>query len=97
MSPRAGNSKVIISALGKVSGYLTSGLVPHSQRWLEYWDRQIFNYMADPEHRRPAVLFPLQAVRAVLQWSDDPASLVGSIPALDEWHYENGDQTTTPA
>jgi hypothetical protein len=26
-----------------------SGLAPHSQRWLEYWDRQIFNYMQDLE------------------------------------------------
>ena len=61
-----------------------SGLVPHSRAWLEYWDREIFNYMTDPEHRRPAVLFPLEAVRAVLQWSDNPAFLVGSIPAVDE-------------
>jgi hypothetical protein len=72
--------------LKKIEGHMTdvSGLVPNSQRWLEYWDRHIFNYMTDPEHRRPAVLFPLQAVRAVLQWSDNPASLVGSIPGTDE-------------
>ena len=62
-----------------------SGLVPHSQRWLEYWDRQIFNFMQDPEHRRPAVLFPLEALCAVFQWSDNPASLVGSVHAgIDE-------------
>ena len=56
-----------------------SGLAPGSRRWLEYWDREIFHYMQDPEHRRPKVLFSVQAVRAVMQWSDNPASLVGSI------------------
>jgi hypothetical protein len=61
-----------------------SGLVPHSQRWLEYWDQQIFNFMQDPEHRRPAVLFPIDAFRAVMKFTSDPASLVGSIPAGDE-------------
>jgi hypothetical protein len=62
----------------------TSGLVPHSQRWLAYGDRQIFNYMQEPEHRRPAVLFPIDAFRAVMNFTSDPASLVGSIPAVDE-------------
>jgi hypothetical protein len=52
---------------------------PGSQGWLEYWDSQIYNYMQDPEHRRPKVLFSVQAVHAVLRWSDNPASLVGSI------------------
>jgi hypothetical protein len=72
--------------LKKIEAFMTdtSGLVPHSQRWLEYWDRQIFTFMQDPEHRRPTVLFPLQAVRAVLQWSGNRVSLVGSIPGIDE-------------
>ena len=61
-----------------------SGLVPQSQRWLAYWDRQIFNFMTDPEHRRPAVLFPIDAFRAVMKFTSDPTSLVGSIPAVDE-------------
>jgi hypothetical protein len=56
-----------------------SGLVPHSETWLKHWDREIYNYMQDPEHRRPKVLFSIQAVRAVLKWSDKPASLVGSL------------------
>jgi hypothetical protein len=72
--------------LKKIEAFMTdtSGLVPHPQRWLEYWDRQIFNYMTDPEHRRPAVLFPIYAFRAVMKFTSDPASLVGSIPAEDE-------------
>ncbi len=60
-----------------------SGLVPHTEKWLRHWDREIYEFMIDPEDRRPKVLFPLQAVRAVMQW-DSPESLVGSIPGDDE-------------
>jgi hypothetical protein len=60
-----------------------SALVPHSQKWLEYWDRQVYLYMNDQEPREP-VRFPLAAVREVMQYSSDPASLVGSIPGRDE-------------
>ena len=40
--------------LTKLEALLTdpSGLVPQSQRWLEYWDRQIYDYAIDPEGRR---------------------------------------------
>jgi len=66
----------------KLEEHLTdpSGLVPHSQQWLEYWDRRIYEYAMDPEGKRPAVLFSVEAVRAVMQYSDNPASLFGSIP-----------------
>ena len=68
--------------LRKLEEHLTdpSGLVPHSQRWLEYWDRQIFNFMTDPEGRRPAILCTVEAFRAVMDYSNNPASLCGSIP-----------------
>ena len=56
-----------------------SGLVPHSDAWLKYWDREISNYMQDPELRRPKVLFPIEAVRAVMERCTDAAPLVGSI------------------
>jgi len=71
--------------LTKLEALLTdrSGLVPHSRKWLEYWDCEIYNYMQDPEHRWPKVLFPCDAMTAVLQWSDPP-SLVNSIPEMDE-------------
>jgi hypothetical protein len=70
----------------KVEAFMTdaSGLVPHSRRWLEYWDRQIFDYMQDPEHRRPAVLFPIEAFRAVMKFTSDPTSLVGRITTVDD-------------
>jgi len=61
-----------------------SGLVPHSDAWLKYWQREISNYMEDPELRRPKVLFPIEAVRAVMECCTDPASLVGSIREADE-------------
>jgi hypothetical protein len=68
--------------LKKLESRLTdpSGLVPHSQRWLSYWDRHVYDYVIDPEHRRPAILFPLEALRAVLKHADNPGSLLGSIP-----------------
>jgi hypothetical protein len=71
--------------LKKLESALTdpSGLVPHSQKWLSYWDRQIYDWAMDSERRRPAVLFPLEAVRAVLRHADNPGSLFGSIPAED--------------
>ena len=67
--------------LRKLEAALTdnSGLVPRSEKWLRYWDREIYEFMTDPEDRRPKVLFPVSAVRAVMQW-DSPESLVGSIP-----------------
>jgi hypothetical protein len=37
-----------------------SGLMPHSQRWLAYWDQQIFNYMQDPDGNRPRSCFQLK-------------------------------------
>jgi len=61
-----------------------SGLVPHSQKWLAYWDREIFNFMTAPDGTRPAVLFPIDAFRAVMQYMSNPASFVGSIPGIDE-------------
>lgn len=61
-----------------------SGLVPHTRKWLGYWDRQIYEYMIAPDGTRPAVLFPLEAVRAVMKYMTDPGSLVGSIPEIDE-------------
>ena len=59
-------------------------MVPHSQRWLAHWDQQIYDYMTDPDGRRPAVLFPIDAFRAVRKFTSNPASLVGSIAAVDE-------------
>jgi hypothetical protein len=52
--------------------YDPSGLIPHTPKWLEYWDREIYSYMMDPEGRWPAVPFPLDAVRTVMKYSDTP-------------------------
>jgi hypothetical protein len=57
-----------------------SGLVPHSERWLEYWNRQVLNYIADREH----VPLTLEAVRAVMRYANDSAPLVGSIAGIVE-------------
>ncbi len=56
-----------------------SRLVPHSQKWIEYWDRQFYLYMTgqDPEAIRHS---PVDAFCAVRIYADNAASLVGSIP-----------------
>jgi hypothetical protein len=59
-----------------------SGLVPHSPKWLAYWDRQIYDYVKDG--RWPAVLFPIEAFRAVMSHMKDSYSLVGSVLGTDE-------------
>ena len=71
--------------LRKLEGFLTdsSGLVPHTQKWLAHWDRQIYVFMTDQRQgERPR--FPLEAFRAVMKYMDDPRSLVGSIPNIRE-------------
>ena len=57
-----------------------SGLVPHTQPWLEFWDLRLYDFATDPERKWPTALFPVEAVRGVMQYSDNPASLFGSIP-----------------
>ncbi|HWZ32339.1 MAG TPA: hypothetical protein VNX18_13450 [Bryobacteraceae bacterium] len=62
----------------------TSGLVPHTQKWLEHWDRQWYLYMTDQIPREALQNSPWQALAAVMQYSHDPRSLVGSIPPFVE-------------
>jgi hypothetical protein len=59
-----------------------SRLAPHSQKWLEYWDRQCYLYMTG-EDRNAIRKCPVDAIRAVMQYVGNPASLVGSIPSED--------------
>ena len=68
--------------LRKLEANLTdgSGLAPNSLEWLQYWDRKIYAFMKDPEHRWPRMLFPLDAFEAVMQWAGDPKSLIGHNP-----------------
>jgi hypothetical protein len=65
---------------GSERGTDPSGLVPHSELWLEYWNRQVLNYIADREH----VPLTLEAVRAFMRYANDPAPLVGSIAGIVE-------------
>jgi hypothetical protein len=61
------------------------GLVPHSQKWIEYWDRQFYLYITGQDHNaiRQATA---DVFHAVMQYEDNPASLVGSIPPrADDW------------
>ena len=65
--------------LRKLEANLTDGsrLAPHSLEWLQFWDREIYAFMKDPEHRWPKKLFPRDAFEAVMQWAGNPKSLIG--------------------
>ena len=74
------------SRLQKLEAVLTdhSRAVPHSQKWIEYWDRQFYLYITGQDHnaiRHSSV----DAFRAVTKYAEEnPASLVGSIPKYEE-------------
>jgi hypothetical protein len=62
----------------KLEGVLTDpvGLVPHTQKWLEYWDRQFYLYMTGQD-RNAIWLSSIPAYRAVMKFAgEDPSSLV---------------------
>ena len=48
-----------------------SGLVPHSQSWLKYWERQVQLYATDQLPK--GFLFPVEALQAVIRNTDDSA------------------------
>jgi hypothetical protein len=62
--------KSLIRRLGKLEAQLidSSGLVPHTPRWLEYWRKWLDNYANDPKFR-PRDLMPLEAARAIISGS----------------------------
>jgi hypothetical protein len=62
-----------IAELERVAESDESCLAPHSPEWLVFWDRQVYNYMTDRKH----VPLTIDALRAVMRYSDNPASLVG--------------------
>jgi hypothetical protein len=56
--------------LRKLEEILTDpvGLVPHTQRWLEYWDRQFYLYMTGQD-RNAIWLSSIAAYRAVMKFA----------------------------
>jgi hypothetical protein len=58
----------------------TSGLVPLSPAWLEYWDREIYNYVMGQRHAS----ITLDGMRAIMHYADAPASLVGRTSDADD-------------
>lgn len=76
MPGRLGRSN-LLRRLECLEGRLTdqSRLAPHSPEWLTFWDRQVYNHITDQEH----VPLTVEALRAVMRYSDNPASLVGGI------------------
>jgi hypothetical protein len=53
--------------LGKLEALLidSSGLVPHTARWLEYWRNWLDRSANDPNFQ-PQELMPLEAARAII-------------------------------
>jgi hypothetical protein len=47
-----------------------SGLIPHSEKWLEYWQRWIDRWSDDPSFR-PRERMPLEAARAIIARAPD--------------------------
>jgi len=85
VTPRVLSRSRIERRLQTLEAVLTdaSRLVPHSQKWIEYWDRQFYLYMTGQD-LNAIRQSPIDAFRAVMQYADNPASLVGSIPNLIE-------------
>jgi hypothetical protein len=51
------------------------GLVPHTRKWLEYWDRQYYLYLTGQD-RNAIWLSSIAAYRAVMKFAgEDPSSL----------------------
>ena len=76
----------IQSRLKKLEAVLTDpgGLVPHTQKWLDYWDRQWYTYMTTGE---VGMLRSSDhhVYEAVMKYAEEsPASMVGSIPAYPD-------------
>lgn len=53
--------------LGKLEAQLidSSGLIPHTPRWLEYWKAWLDTSANDPDFH-PRELMPLEAARAII-------------------------------
>ncbi len=64
--------------LKKLDGVFTdpAGLVPHTKKWLEYWDRQYLLYLTG-QAENAIYHGSVTAYRAVMKYADEnPASLV---------------------
>jgi hypothetical protein len=81
----------------KLEAVLTDsmGLVPHTQKWLEYWDRQYFLFLTGKDEnaiRRGSVA----EFRAVMKHAEEsPASLVRGF--LEEDRVREDHLQTAPA
>ena len=65
--------------LGRLEAALTDpvGLVPHTPKWLEYWDRQYFLFLTGQD-RNAIWLSSIAAYRAVMKYAyESPSSLTG--------------------
>ena len=79
--------------LKKLEALLTdpTGLVPHTQKWLEYWDRQYYLYLSGKD--QDAIWHSsIEAYRAVMKWAEENPSSMTRMALC-----ENSSQTSSTA
>ena len=84
--------------LKKLESVLTDsmGLVPHTQKWLEYWDRQYYLFLTAKDESSIR-LGSVVEYRAVMKHAEEsPASLVRRAQGEDQASEEHC-QTASPA
>jgi hypothetical protein len=72
--------------LNKLEVLLTdsSGLVPHSKEWIEYWDRQYYLFLTGQD-RNAIRSSSIEVFRTVMRYAEEnPASLVASVPESED-------------
>jgi hypothetical protein len=72
--------------LRKLEAQLTDscGLVPHSQKWLEYWEQRIYRMFTGEEPGTPGSI-PLEAFDAVRDYTEEHrSSLMNQVELRDE-------------
>jgi hypothetical protein len=71
-------------------------MVPHSKKWLKYWDRQFYLYMTGQDLM--AIWHSsIAAYRAVMRSAAEPGSLVGSVRKSAQGGARENGSRTAPA
>jgi hypothetical protein len=82
----------------KLEGILTdpAGLVPHTHKWLEYWDRQFYLYMTGQD-RHAIWHSSIAAYRSVMKHAEGSAASLVRRSLEEDRARENGSQTASAA
>jgi len=72
------------------------GLIPHTQKWLEYWDRQFYLYMTGQD-RNAIWHSSIAAYRAVMKYAQESAASLVRRSLEEDRANANGSQTASAA